>query len=80
MRISTRLSFATQRLWLQHPDHDNSGVSAYVQAVANHSAAPPFNQYAGAGLTTFGLIPRRNRGGKDLAPAWAVSFQPTMLF
>ncbi len=63
--------FASQRLWLQHPDQDNSGVSAFAQLGANRSHVLPFNQYVGAGLTAFGLIPRRKQDSFGAGMAWS---------
>ncbi len=64
-------AFASQRLWLQHPDKDNSGVSGYAQVGANHSLVLPFNQYVGAGFTAFGLVPHRKRDSFGIGMAWA---------
>jgi porin len=64
-------AFASQRLWLQHPDKDNSGVSGYAQVGANHSQVLPFNQYVGAGFTAFGLVPRRDLDSFGVGMAWA---------
>lgn len=41
--------FGSQRLWLQRPGIDNSGISAFAQFGANNSITLPFNQYFGAG-------------------------------
>lgn len=51
--------FGTQRLWWQHPKKDSSGVIGLVQAGINDSKTLPVNQYAGAGLTFFGLVQAR---------------------
>jgi porin len=63
--------FGSQRLWLRHPDQDNSGVSGYFQLGANGSKVLPFNQYVGAGLTAFGLVPRRARDSFGAGMAWS---------
>ncbi len=63
--------FASQRLWFQHPDKDNSGVSAYGQLGANRSQVLPFNQYTGAGFTAFGLVPHRKLDSFGIGMAWS---------
>lgn len=51
--------FGSQRLWYRDPGIDNSGVSAFFQYGGNNSSVLPMLQYAGGGLTAFGLIPCR---------------------
>ncbi|HEV3167183.1 MAG TPA: carbohydrate porin [Isosphaeraceae bacterium] len=64
--------FGSQRLWFRHPDVDNSGVSGFYQFGANNSNAMLARQYFGAGLTAFGLVPRRpdDSFGFGLALTW----------
>lgn len=51
--------FGSQRLWWQHPDKDNSGINAFMQAGINNSKTLPVTLYAGTGITFLGLIPQR---------------------
>ncbi|MDC0534385.1 carbohydrate porin [Francisellaceae bacterium] len=51
--------FGSQRLWYKSPNVDNSGISIYYQYGYNDSDALPMNQYVGAGLTAFALVPDR---------------------
>lgn len=64
--------FGSQRLWLQHPGKDNSGISGFFQFGANDSVTLPFDQYFGAGLTAFGLVPGRpqDSAGAGVALSW----------
>jgi len=63
--------FGSQRLWLQHPGKDNSGVTGFFQFGANNSVTKPFNQYFGAGLTEFGLVPLRPKDSAGIGMAWS---------
>lgn len=65
-------AFATQRLWLRNPGADNSGVSGFVQLGINNSHTLFADKYAGAGLTAFGLIPKRPNDslGAGIAASW----------
>jgi porin len=65
-------TFLSQRLWRRHAAVDNSGVSGFLQFGINDSRTMQFNQFFGAGLTGFGLIPRRpiDSIGTGLAWSW----------
>jgi len=52
--------FGTQRLWLQHPEKDSSGIIGFIQYGINNSKTLIINNYYGAGLTFLGLIPGRS--------------------
>ncbi len=52
--------FATQRLWLQHPEKDASGIIGFVQYGINNSKTLNTNEFYGGGLTFLGLIPGRS--------------------
>jgi porin len=52
-------TFASQRLWLRNPGIDKSGVTSFFQFGMNDSNTMIANKYAGAGLTGFGLVPKR---------------------
>ena len=64
-------TFGSQRLWFQHPEVDNSGVSAFYQFGVNDGATMPFNQYFGTGLTGFGLVPTRPKDSLGMGMSWA---------
>jgi len=51
--------FGTQRLWLQHPGKDSSGIIGFIQYGINNSKTLIINEYYGGGLTFLGLIPGR---------------------
>lgn len=51
--------FGTQRLWYRNPSIDNSGISGFYQYGKNNSNVLSMTQYVGAGLTAFGLVPKR---------------------
>jgi porin len=63
--------FGSQRLWLQHPGKDNSGISGFFQFGANNSITRPFNQYFGMGFTGFGLVPTRPQDSAGVGMAWS---------
>lgn len=63
--------FGSQRLWYQHPDSDNSGISMFYQFGANNSSALPMTEYIGAGLTAFGLVPSRLQDSMGIGAACA---------
>ena len=48
-------AFGSQRLWLRHPDVDDSGISGFFQLGINHSKTLPMQRYVGLGFTAFGL-------------------------
>ena len=64
--------FGAQRLWFRHPGVDNSGISGFFQGGVNNSRTLPINQYLGAGLTFFGLTPKRlhDSFGCGVAISW----------
>jgi len=64
--------FGSQRLWYQHPDKDNSGISTFFQFGTNCSETRPVNHYFGMGLTAFGLVPNRPKDsmGCGISSAW----------
>jgi porin len=64
-------AFGSQRLWLRSPGVDNSGVTGFVQFGINDSKTMPINRYLGAGLTGFGLIPRRPKDSMGIGVAWS---------
>ena len=63
--------FGSQRLWYQHPDRDNSGISTFFQFGTNCSETLPVNQYFGMGLTAFGLVPSRPKDSMGCGTSWA---------
>jgi porin len=64
-------AFGSQRLWFENPGVDNSGVSGFFQYGINHAHTLPINQYAGAGLTAFGLVPGRTQDSFGAGVAWS---------
>ncbi len=52
-------------------DGQKSSVSAFFQFGANDSVTLPVNQYFGAGLTGFGLVPRRPDDSLGFGVAWS---------
>jgi porin len=62
--------FGSQRLWFRNPGVDSSGVSGFYQLGANDSNALLARQYAGGGLTAFGLVPGRPDDSFGLGVAW----------
>ena len=64
-------AFGSQRLWFRHPGIDNSGVSGYYQLGANNTNVLAVRQYAGAGLTAFGLVPGRKDDSFGWGAAWS---------
>ncbi len=62
---------AHRRLWFARPGFDNSGVSGFCQFGANNSNTMLVRQYAGAGLTGFGLTPGRPKDSMGCGMAWA---------
>ena len=65
-------TFGSQRLWVRNPGQDNSGLSAFFQFGINDSETLRVNTYFGAGLTGFGLVPRRPKDsmGAGVAVSW----------
>ncbi len=63
--------FGSQRLWYKDPGCDNSGISAFYQYGTNNSHAMLMDEYMGAGLTAFGLVPRRADDSMGLGAAYA---------
>lgn len=76
--------FGTQRIWtapanLTPPDGKNSvaapappaSISAFTQFGANNARTLPANQFFGAGLTGFGLVPGRAQDSAGLGLAWS---------
>lgn len=61
----------SQRIWLRHPAVDNSGVSGFFQLGINNSSTLPASEYAGFGLTSFGLIPFRPTDSIGAGAAWS---------
>jgi len=64
-------AFATQRLWYLDPAKSNAGVSIFSQFGVNDSSTLPVNQYFGAGLTAFGLVPMRPRDSFGGGISWS---------
>lgn len=64
--------FGTQRLWYRHPGLDDSGISTFYQYGKNNSDVLAMNQYVGAGLTFFGLMPHRKNDsmGAGVSLSW----------
>ncbi|MFZ4099257.1 MAG: carbohydrate porin [Chlamydiia bacterium] len=62
--------FGSQRLWLRHPEVDNSGVSAFYQAGVNFSQTLPFQEYLGLGATAYGLTRPNDSMGIGMAWSW----------
>jgi len=52
--------FGSQRLWYTTSENDFSGISGFYQYGFNNSDVLPVSQYVGAGLTAFGLVPKRH--------------------
>ena len=65
-------TFGSQRLWRRHAGLDNSGISGFFQFGINDSRTMIANEFWGAGLTGFGLIPHRpvDSIGTGLAWSW----------
>ncbi len=61
--------FGSQRLWYKNPGIDNSGFSVFYQFGANNSDVLAMTQFVGAGLTAFGLIPKRINDSMGLGTA-----------
>jgi porin len=64
-------AFGSQRLWFQNPGKDNSGLSAFFQYGINHAYTLPVNQYVGAGITAFDLVPSRPSDSFGAGVAWS---------
>ncbi len=64
-------TFGSQRLWLEHPGIDNSGISAYFQFGINDSRTMIAHEYFGTGVTGFGLIPGRRDDTIGAGIAWS---------
>lgn len=64
--------FGAQRLWYKNPSQDSSGISYFYQYGRNNSTVLPMKQYVGAGLTAFGLVPKRlsDSMGIGVALSW----------
>jgi porin len=64
--------FGSQRLWLRNPGVDASGIVGFFQFGINDSATLPVKEYAGVGLTGFGLVPERPKDsmGAGVAVSW----------
>jgi len=58
-RASGMYLYGTHRLWYRQPWKDPSGVSLFYQFGATNSKASIIHQYAGLGLTAFGIIQGR---------------------
>jgi porin len=63
-------TYASQRLWRHHAGVDNSGISGFLQFGINDSRTMIANEYFGAGLTGFGLIPHRPVDSIGTGRAW----------
>jgi porin len=63
--------FGSQRFWRARPTIDNSGISGFVQFGVNNSETLPIDEYFGAGLTEFGLVPNRTRDSAGIGLAWS---------
>jgi porin len=64
-------TFGSQRIWFEHPDRDNSGVSGFFQFGFNDSNTMIANRYVGFGLSGFGLIPERSADSIGAGVAWS---------
>jgi porin len=64
-------AFGSQRLWRRAAGVDNSGISGFFQFGINDSRTMIANEYAGIGLTAFGLIPRRSVDSFGAGLAWS---------
>jgi len=64
--------FGSQRLWYKDPGVNYSGISGFYQYGINNSDVLPMQQYVGAGLTGFGLIPQRI--GDTIGAGFALSW------
>lgn len=64
--------FGSQRLWYKHPGENYSGISSFYQYGINNSDVLRMQQYVGAGLTAFGLVPYRfaDSFGAGFALSW----------
>lgn len=63
--------FGSQRLWYKNAGVDNSGVSFFYQYGISNSSALPMQEYAGAGVTAFGLVPTRLQDSMGLGAAYS---------
>lgn len=64
-------AFASQRLWFRNPGRDNSGLGAFFQYGINHADTLPINQYVGAGISAYGLVPSRPSDSFGAGVAWS---------
>jgi porin len=64
--------FGSQRLWYKNPGTNDSGISGFYQYGINNSDALRMQQYVGAGLTAFDMIPNRPADtlGVGIALSW----------
>lgn len=64
--------FGSQRLWYKNPGENYSGISSFYQYGINNSDVLRMQQYVGAGLTVFGLVPNRfaDSFGAGVALSW----------
>ncbi len=63
--------FGSQRLWYKHPGENYSGISSFYQYGINNSGVLRMQQYVGAGLTAFGLVPNRFADSFGAGFAWS---------
>lgn len=63
--------FGSQRLWYLNPEQTTSGISGFFQFGKNNSNVLAMTEYAGAGLTAFGLIPYRADDSMGIGASYA---------
>ncbi|WP_197534920.1 carbohydrate porin [Symmachiella dynata] len=62
--------FLSQRLYYEHPDQSDQGISAFVQYAATNSAFIETHRYFGCGLTYFGPLPSRDHDSMGVMAAY----------
>ncbi len=62
--------FGSQRVWFNHPDVDDSGISMYWQLGYNHAKTLPMNEFIGLGFTAFALTRPKDSFGFGTAWSW----------
>lgn len=61
--------FGSQRIWLLHPEVDDSGISVFWQLGYNHAKTLPMNRFVGFGMTAFAIT--RPKDSFGLGAAWS---------
>lgn len=64
-------AFGSQAFWIGESDSMSKNISGFFQLGWNNSRTLPMNLFAGAGLTAFGLVPKRAGDSFGLGVAWS---------